>query len=530
MSEIDQEPVPQDENNFEYNENEMQNDQNHEEDIENQEDELNNLNAEEEVAQAEGNEANQEENNQQYFAEEERTNEFNHAHEEEEDHLENPENDYEHQEGGDQLENEPEQHDFQPEEHVELEEEEQEHESEHVDEHADEHADEQIDEHANEQIDEQVDEQIDENANENGEKDISEMTNEELRRELEDSISQLDFVRAQSIQDEIKNRSTQNHSQLLDEYAQKFTDACNEILQQHHKEKRRLQKKYLKTEIKEREMMSDGFNELKKSHIDQLQKLENDLFNVYKDRMTKPIAAYDELIERAKNTARRGDFSSAQDYQHQAAFAKADEEKKREDLFKEDYKAKMTALLDKQTQEISDFAVRSNNAINKLLKTRDEDIADENERFKRAMNRKYRETCDSITHSRYNPRDPTKRAIDPKAKPSLLNIIEDTYNFLLVKFGLQTEGNSQKPRLIAPNIRPESKMSVRMQSRVENRESEKKKKDEEQLNKARARNSSRSASRSGSKQTSPNKTTSPRSNYSNTNNSRRSPFSPSKLE
>lgn len=275
--------------------------------------------------------------------------------------------------------------------------------------------------------------------------------------------------------------------------------------------------------------MKDGFQELKNRHIDQLQQLEDDLFTTYKEKMKKPIAAYVVLIERAQKTAKRGDFSSAQDYQHQAEFAKADEEKKREDLFKEEYKARMSALLDKQSQEIADFEFKSNNAIHKVLKNRDEKLEEENESFKRKMNCLYRKTCGEITHSRYNPRDPKQQAIDPKVKPSLLNRIEDTYNDLLVKYGIQTDENAKKPKMIAPNIRPESKMSARMQSRVEMRETEKRKKEDEHYSRSNSRmSSSRSASRNGSKPVSPKQ--SPRSNHgNNNNNTRRSVLSPSKF-
>lgn len=513
MSETNLEEAQQNENNFEYNENELQIDQNHEEDAEVPGDGEKIINPEEEeLPQTETNEINQEDLNQQY-ANQEEENQFHDQNNEEENGNEQPELEHEEQE----LEHE-EQYQENEDQNQQFENDEQDQELENEEQQNEE-----------QKFDNEEEEQDDSPMiiNENREKDITEMSIQELRAELEKSISQLDFVRAQSIQEEIDGRSTQNHSQFLDDMANKFASDCNKIARKHYKLKNSLQEKYTKEEIIERTNMNDGFQELKSFHIDQLQKLENDLFNIYKERMKKPIATYDELIERAKLTAKRGDFSTAQDYQLQAQYAKEDEEKKREDLFKEEYKARMSALLDKQSQELTDFGISSNTAINKLLKIRDEKLDDENERFKREMNRLYRKTCDAITHSRYNPRDPKQQAIDPKVKPSLLNRIEDTYNELLVKFGIQSEENSKKPKLIAPNIRPESKMSIRMQSRVEMRETEKKKKDEETFSRSNSKMSSRAASRSASKQTSPKQNG--KTNYNNNNNTRRSVLSPSKF-
>ena len=531
MSETNQEEVLQNEDNIEYNENDLHIDQNHEEDIEAHADGENIINPE--SLEQEHNNQEEEENQhldqkneeEDFHHEEQNGNEekdFQQEHEEQEQEQEHVEQDLGNEGQEPEHEEQELEHEGQEFEHEEQELEHEEQELEH---------EEQELEHEEQELEqeEQAQEEVQEEAIPviKTQKDITEMSVKELRTELDKAISQLDFVKAQSIQEEIESRSTQDHSQFLDEYAQKFAKECKKAARNHYKEKNSLQESFTSDEIAERENMKNGFQELKSLHIDQLQKLENDLFNIYKEKMKEPIVAYDDLIERAKKTARRGDFSSAQDFQTQADYAKRDEEQKREELFKKEYKARMTALLDRQSQEISDFAFKSNNSLNKLLKSRDDHMERENEKFKREMNRIYRKTCDTITHSRYNPRDPKQQSIDPKVKPSLLNRIEDTYNDLLVKFGIQSEEGAKKPKMIAPNIRPESKMSARMQSRVEMRETEKKKKEDEHYSRSNSKMSSRAASRNGSKQASPRQ--SPRSNYGNNNNSRRSVLSPSKF-
>jgi hypothetical protein len=50
-----------------------------------------------------------------------------------------------------------------------------------------------------------------------------------------------------------------------------------------------------------------------------------------------------------------------------------------------------------------------------------------------------------------------------------LNGLEDTYKSALVRFGLAAAEDTKRPPLLAPNVRIESTLSLRMQSRIESR-------------------------------------------------------------
>ncbi|OHT17608.1 hypothetical protein TRFO_00866 [Tritrichomonas foetus] len=326
-------------------------------------------------------------------------------------------------------------------------------------------------------------------------------TIESLREKQAEAINNLDFTLAQQIQQRIDDLANDNHTQFIEEYSINFGELCAKIARTHFRDRKRINQAYLKKEIAERTKMSEGFQELKKKHIGELQDLENALFSLYKERMTKPYTAHDTLIDRAKLTARRGDFIKAQEYQDQAEESKLEEEQKREELFKEVYKSRMNALLDKQSQEISEYGVQANVSLDKIMKEKANKISEENDKFRRNLAREYKKTCDFVTHSRYDAKHPEQQTIEPRLKPAMLNRLEDAYNDVLVKYGLESPEAGKKPKMIVPNLRPESQMSLRMQSRVESRENERKKKDEELRTSSKM--SSRNASRQGSKLNSP---------------------------
>lgn len=360
-----------------------------------------------------------------------------------------------------------------------------------------------------------------------------------LKQQIQDLIEDLDFQGAQELQEQIDQLEKDTHSQVVDDYAQQFLDSCEDIASHHFAKRNRLIRRFTKKEIDVRTKMDNDFTKLKSDHITDLMKLEKRLFESYKNMMSKPISAYDEMIQRAKSTAKLGDFSKAQEYQEQAEKIQINEELKRETQFKETiYKPAMNALLDTQSQQISEFTLSARLSIDDIIKKRSNEIVNENEDFRRKLNRLYRRSCDEVSRCKRdavnNTMKTTKKVddnkssvtqnvmyLDQKLKSILLNKLEDTFTEILAKYGIQQPESAQKPKLIVSTHKPGATLSLRMQSRLESRESERKDRDE----KAQMA-SSRAASRTYSRQSDYRQPQSPKSASKSKNNTNKPPKSP----
>lgn len=325
-------------------------------------------------------------------------------------------------------------------------------------------------------------------------------TVETLKEKQNEAIENLNFQLAGELQAQIEALSNDTSLSKIEDYKSQLTDVLTKCAKRNRQKRAKMLREWHAKELEERIKMNDSLDELKQQHLLELKAVEEKLFEVYKERMTKPIALYDELIERAKLTAKRCEFQQAQEFQDQADAARAAEEDKREELFKEVYKSRMKAVLEKQRSEILKLTADHSVSLEKVLKGREEDIHEREKAFKREMIKEYKRIVDTVTRAKYDPKKATQNLINRTLVPELLNELEDEYNNLMVKFGLESVEVMKKPKLIAPGVRPESQMSLRMQSRCETRETEKKKKDEERVSRMSERATSKQSSRSPSQQ------------------------------
>ena len=329
-------------------------------------------------------------------------------------------------------------------------------------------------------------------------------TVETLKEKQHEAIENLDFQYARELQAQIDALSSDNSLSKIDEYKKQLTDSLTKCARTNRRLRTEMLQKLHSEELEERIHFNDALNEMKQVHLREMKALEEKLFLLYKETMMKPIALYDELIERAKLTAMRCEFQKAQDYQDQADAAKEAEEHNREEIFKEVYKSRMGQIFERHKGELRDLTAQFNLAVETVQKRREEAIQDRAKAYRREMQKAYQKVVDTITRAKYNPRKAKQTLVNRKMLPELLNEIEDEYKQQLVKWGLEEVEVGKKPKLLAPGVRPESQMSLRMQSRLENRENEKKKRDEERISRMSERAASKQGSRSPSQQ-SPNR-------------------------
>ena len=329
-------------------------------------------------------------------------------------------------------------------------------------------------------------------------------TVETLKEKQHEAIENLDFQYARELQAQIDALSSDNSLSKIDEYKKQLTDSLTKCARTNRRLRAEMLQKLHSEELEERIRFNDALNEMKQAHLREMKALEEKLFLLYKETMMKPIALYDELIERAKLTAMRCEFQKAQDFQDQADAAKEAEEHNREEIFKEVYKSRMGQIFERHKGELRDLTAQFNLAVETVQKRREEAIQDRAKAYRREMQKAYQKVVDTITRAKYNPRKAKQTLVNRKMLPELLNEIEDEYKQQLVKWGLEEVEVGKKPKLLAPGVRPESQMSLRMQSRLENRENEKKKRDEERISRMSERAASKQGSRSPSQQ-SPNR-------------------------
>ena len=325
-------------------------------------------------------------------------------------------------------------------------------------------------------------------------------TVESLKEQQQAAIEALDFSLAREIQTKIDTLSSDSSLNKIDQYKAQLTDSLTKCARQNRRIRAAMLSELHKKELTERLRYNDALAELKETQLQEMKVVEQNLFNLYKERMTKPIALYDELIRRAKLTALQCEFAKAQEYQDQADAAKAAEEQNREDLFREVYKSRMGAIFQKHSAELVKLTDEFNVALGKVQKEREDAIEGRAKAYRRDMQRAYQKVVDTIMRSRYDPKNAKQNVVTRKILPELLNELEDEYKRLLVRFGLEDIEVAKKPKLLAPGVRPESKMSLRMQSRLETRESEKKRRDEERTSRMSERALSKNSARSPSQQ------------------------------
>jgi hypothetical protein len=286
------------------------------------------------------------------------------------------------------------------------------------------------------------------------------------------AINARDFKRAAELQSAITELANQNASVQVAELTSALIATLRHIVTVSVRRRAQLVRTLHNTEIHDRQAIEDQFEELTQRHVGELRDLEEQLFQAYKDKMTKPILLYDQLSEQSRQTALLTDFARAQELQDRANDAQKSELESRENTFRDLYKMRMNALLIRQANEITKQGAEASESMEWFEKRRSQELKDETNRLKRELYREYKRAVDTVTRP-FNPSVPAPKTprVDPKLVPDCLNGIEDAYKTVLVQCGL-AEVEVVKGSMIAPGFRPESQLSVRLKSRVETREDE----------------------------------------------------------
>lgn len=301
---------------------------------------------------------------------------------------------------------------------------------------------------------------------------------ESLKEELKRKIDELDFEEAAAIQRQIDDLSKGNTTETVQEYLDKLEEQCSQIGRKNIRQRKQLLTKYHNKEVAIRTQYSESFQSLKEKHVRDLKNLENQLFIMYKEKMNKPYATYNELIERAKKTASRAEYEEAKEIQHQAELEKEKERQEREDKFKEVYKAKMNTLLESQKSEIRALGNETQMMVERVEKKRLVKLAKANMLFKKDMSRVYKKFVDAATITKFDARKRNITRVPPELQPTLLNEMEDKYIALQVKYGLLEPELVKKKSLIVSQAPPSSQLPSRLKNRVETREGDRKQKEE----------------------------------------------------
>ncbi|KAH0791384.1 hypothetical protein GPJ56_004739 [Histomonas meleagridis] len=301
-----------------------------------------------------------------------------------------------------------------------------------------------------------------------------------LKAKQKEAIENLDFHLANQIQQQIDNIKEIESNNFIGSFKTTLTNTCNKIGKKLLIERANTYKEFYGKEVEIRTKLSESFQQLRDTHLKQLTDFEKKMFKEFRQKMEQSIPQYDVLIDRAKLTATRGDFSKAQELQDQANDIKSDEEKRREDFFRGIYNNKMDLLLAHQKEELANLEKRFESELDFLNRSLHTRISQLNAQFKKDLDTEYKKMFDSINKSGYDPRIKGQKGpkVDMNIKPILLNHLEDEYLEIKVKYGLAPRADA-KPKMISLSARPESQMSLRMQSRLKGLETQKKRRDEE---------------------------------------------------
>jgi hypothetical protein len=297
-----------------------------------------------------------------------------------------------------------------------------------------------------------------------------------LQREQQEAINVLNFQLARDIQTRIDTLTTAGTFSIIDEKSAELRRALDRLAGRCRRNRKRLTQKFHDLEVNERTRADADFEELKRRHLVELADFKSRLFDEYKRDMVKPIPKYEDLLGQARGNAVRADFERAQKNQEDAERVLAEERDRREVAFRKSYKSQLRFVLSRQGGEVEGLAKRTRDAIGDLEKRRAKELANTTAILRRKLDREYKRAVDSVANrARVSPRKtlPGPVITDRKAIAEILNAFEDTFKAALIRSGFIAKEDAARPRLLASRTGIDSRMSIRMQSRLSTREQSK---------------------------------------------------------
>jgi hypothetical protein len=281
-----------------------------------------------------------------------------------------------------------------------------------------------------------------------------------LQRRQAEAVRDLDFVSARSFQEQIDGIESKDSVDQVSQHKELFESTLTSIGQSYLRNRRRRIAALLATELELRTEMDTNFEKARARHVTELGELQARLIVECRTEVAKSIAGYDTLVRQARANAARGDFERAQTHQERADALRAAANARRGEQYERNYKAAVGSCLRRQTAEMAAIAARGRVAIGTFEVDRNRQLDELIAKFRRDLARAYKTAVADFS-------SPAKRkVVDRRIVVESLNALEDAYSATLVKFRLQ---DGSKEKFIRPGGRGESRMSLRMQSRVETR-------------------------------------------------------------
>ena len=289
-----------------------------------------------------------------------------------------------------------------------------------------------------------------------------EETVDELREKQRIAIQEMNFEYADELQQKIAALSERAGDDSLRLIQTEFINICENCAKNYAKDRRQIIRQFYKKEVDVRRAITDEFVKKQEIHKQQIKKLEETLFGDFKDRMNKPIPQFDEMTNRARQAALRGEFKSAQELRDDARVVQTQELERRREQFEASYKIQINGLLDRQRLELADLTDRMTKGIESVDKQRRAAVEQEVIAFRRRLAKEYQGMIGRIRAKKYDPRRQENNeavVVRPEMRPVILKDLAATFDEVLKKYGVAKVDDNTK-------LLPTNRGSVRSPSKA----------------------------------------------------------------
>ena len=266
-----------------------------------------------------------------------------------------------------------------------------------------------------------------------------EETVEDLREKQRIAIQEMNFEYADELQQKITALSEKHGDDGLRMFRAELKKSCEDCASGYAARRRKLLRSFHRQEIAVRRAITDEFVKKQTTHKQQIKNLEESLFAQFKDRMNKPIPVFDEMTQRARQAALRGEFKTAQELRDDARVLQTQELERRREQFEANYKIQINGLLDRQRLELADLTDRMNKGIESVEKKRKAGVEQEVVAFRRQLQKEYQRIVNMVRPQKYDPRDqspPMEVTVTAEMRPVILKDLAATFDEVLKKFGV----------------------------------------------------------------------------------------------
>jgi lambda repressor-like predicted transcriptional regulator len=288
-----------------------------------------------------------------------------------------------------------------------------------------------------------------------------------LKEDLQQAISDLNFTLAAELQEKVDSyrdisaemefaRIKTEMIDSLDDLAKRLLERRETMVKQSHEEEATLRRNF-----------DDAFEKMKSLHLQEANELNQNLEQTRKTAMDRPYDKFEVLIARAKEAARRGDFTLAEDLHLEANKLKEKEQEKREIAFKQTYDARMAKRLMREKNELQRLSMDSQGVISMFEKKKAIDLQKLNSDFGRELGREYKRAVDSVMRAKAGRKKQESGCFQWGKIPVLLNILEEEYLSVLDKYGLRNLFKVKRDPLVLSVAKSDKLMSPRAFSRMQ---------------------------------------------------------------